>query len=61
MQDFHVVAYASRKLRMHEENYSTPDLELSTVAHAKIWRHYIMERDVNSTWIIRILSISSRG
>jgi hypothetical protein len=34
MQDFHVVAYASQKLRTHEEHYLTPDLELATVVHA---------------------------
>jgi hypothetical protein len=43
MQDDHVVAYASRQLRKHEENYPTHDLELATVVHAlKIWRHYII-------------------
>src|SRR3954462_2491067 len=29
MQDRHVVAYASRQLRSHEENYPTHDLELA--------------------------------
>jgi hypothetical protein len=33
MQDFHVVAYASQKLRMHEEHYLTTDLELAIVLH----------------------------
>jgi hypothetical protein len=43
MQDGHVVAYASRQLRKHEEKYPTPDLELADVVHAlKIWRHYII-------------------
>jgi hypothetical protein len=43
MQDDHVVAYASRQLRKHEEKYLTHDLELATVIHAlKIWRHYII-------------------
>jgi hypothetical protein len=43
MQDGHVVAYASRQLRKHEEKYPTHDLELATVVHAlKIWRHYII-------------------
>jgi hypothetical protein len=38
-----VVAYASRQLRKHEENYPTHDLELAAVIHAlKIWRHYLM-------------------
>jgi hypothetical protein len=34
MQDGSVVAYASRKLRMHEEHYPTSDLELAIVVHA---------------------------
>ncbi|WVZ51477.1 hypothetical protein U9M48_002622 [Paspalum notatum var. saurae] len=43
MQDNHVVSYASRQLRAHEENYSTHDLELAAVVHAlKIWRHYLL-------------------
>jgi hypothetical protein len=43
MQDGHVVAYASRQLRKHEEKYPTHDLKLAAVVHAlKIWRHYII-------------------
>jgi hypothetical protein len=43
MQDGHVVAYASRQLRKHEEKYLTHNLELAAVVHAlKIWRHYII-------------------
>jgi hypothetical protein len=43
MQDDHIVAYASRQLREHEEKYPTHDLELTAVVHAlKIWRHYII-------------------
>jgi hypothetical protein len=43
MQDGHVVAYASRQLRKHEEKYPTHDLELAAMVHAlKIWRHYII-------------------
>jgi hypothetical protein len=43
MQDGHVVAYASRQLRKHEEKYPTHDLELAVVVHGlKIWRHYII-------------------
>jgi hypothetical protein len=43
MQDGRVVAYASRRLRKHEVNYLTHDLELAAVVHAlKIWRHYLM-------------------
>ena len=43
MQDRHVVAYASRQLRPHEDDYPTHDLELAAVVHAlKIWRHYLL-------------------
>jgi hypothetical protein len=43
MQDGHVVAYASRQLRKHEEKYPTHDMELAAVVYAlKIWRHYII-------------------
>jgi hypothetical protein len=43
MQDDRVVAYASRQLKKHEENYPTHDLELTAVVHAlKIWRHYLI-------------------
>jgi hypothetical protein len=45
MQDGHVVAYASRQLRKHEEKYPTRDLELAAIVHAlKIWRHYIIDK-----------------
>src|SRR5207237_7858639 len=43
MQEGKVVAYASRQLKTHEENYPTNDLELAAVVHAlKIWRHYLI-------------------
>lgn len=42
MQDGKVVAYASRQLKPHEQNYPTHDLELAAVVFAlKIWRHYL--------------------
>nr|GEZ34688.1 putative reverse transcriptase domain-containing protein [Tanacetum cinerariifolium] len=42
MQREKVIAYASRQLRTHEENYMTRDLELSAVVFAlKLWRHYL--------------------
>jgi hypothetical protein len=48
MQDNRVIAYASRALRPHEQNYPTHDLELATVVHAlKIWRHYFMGAHCN--------------
>ena len=42
MQDGKVVAYASRQLKPHEQNYPTHDLKLAEVVFAlKIWRHYL--------------------
>nr|GEY98316.1 putative reverse transcriptase domain-containing protein [Tanacetum cinerariifolium] len=42
MQRENVIAYASRQLKSHEENYTTHDLELGAVVFAlKIWRHYL--------------------
>jgi hypothetical protein len=38
-----VIAYASRKLKKHEEIYATHDLELAVVMLAlKISRHYLV-------------------
>jgi hypothetical protein len=43
MQEGRVVAYASRQLKTHEQNYPTHDLELAVVIHTlKIWRHYLI-------------------
>ncbi|GJU76189.1 putative reverse transcriptase domain-containing protein [Tanacetum coccineum] len=37
-----VIAYASRQLKKHEENYTTHDLELGVVVFAlRLWRHYL--------------------
>ncbi|KAA0057155.1 reverse transcriptase [Cucumis melo var. makuwa] len=42
MQQGKVVAYASRQLKSHEQNYPTHDLEFAAVVFAlKIWRHYL--------------------
>nr|GEW18217.1 putative reverse transcriptase domain-containing protein [Tanacetum cinerariifolium] len=42
MQREKVIAYASHQLKIHEENYTTHDLELGAVVFAlKIWRHYL--------------------
>ncbi|GJY25469.1 putative reverse transcriptase domain-containing protein [Tanacetum coccineum] len=42
MQNEKVIAYASRQLKIHENNYMTHDLELGAVVFAlKIWRHYL--------------------
>ena len=46
MQDNHVVCYESKKLKQHEKNYDTHDLELVAMVHAlKMWRHYLMGRE----------------
>jgi hypothetical protein len=45
MQDGRVIAYISRKLRRHEENYVTHDLELLSIVYAlRVWRHYLIEQ-----------------
>ncbi|GJS29762.1 putative reverse transcriptase domain-containing protein [Tanacetum coccineum] len=42
MQREKFIAYASRQLKPHEENYTTHDLELGAVVFAlKIWKHYL--------------------
>jgi hypothetical protein len=42
MLEGRVVAYLSRQLKIHERNYPTHDLQLTTVVHAlKTWRHYL--------------------
>jgi hypothetical protein len=42
MQDGRVIAYISRKLRRHEEDYATHDLDLLEISYAlKFWRHYL--------------------
>jgi hypothetical protein len=43
MQDGQVIAYISRKLRKHEENYVTHDLDLLAIMYAlRVWRHYLI-------------------
>jgi hypothetical protein len=40
-----VICYESRKLKEHERNYATHDLELATIVPAlRKWRHYLMEK-----------------
>ena len=44
-QEGHVISYESRKLKIHENNYATYDLELATVIHAlKMWHHHLIGR-----------------
>ena len=42
MQSGKVIAYSSRQLKNHEQNYPTHDMELVVIVFAlKIWHHYI--------------------
>ena len=42
MQNDKLIAYASRQLKKHEQNYPTHDLELAAVVFSlRIWRHYL--------------------
>jgi len=42
MQEKRAVTYASRQLKLHENNYPTHDLELTAIVFAlKSWRHYL--------------------
>jgi hypothetical protein len=49
-QDGHVLAYASRQLRKHEEKYPTHDMELAAMVHGTT----SLVRDVKFTRIIRV-------
>jgi hypothetical protein len=43
MQYDRVIAYISRKLRRHEENYAMHDLELLAIVYAlRVWRNYLI-------------------
>jgi hypothetical protein len=47
-QNGFVVCYESRKLKEHERNYATHDLELEFIVHAlKMWRNYLMGKRFN--------------
>ncbi|KAL0557202.1 hypothetical protein IC582_005720 [Cucumis melo] len=48
IQQGKVVAYASRQLKSHEQDYPTHDLELAAVVFAlKIWRHYLYSEKIH--------------
>jgi hypothetical protein len=60
MQNGHVVAYASRQLRKHEEKYPTYDLELAAVVHAlKNWRHYIIGKRCELATVVHAVKLKS--
>lgn len=45
MQEWNVICYKSQKLKEHENNYTTHDLELVAIVHKlKVKRHYVMGR-----------------
>ncbi|GJS60940.1 putative reverse transcriptase domain-containing protein [Tanacetum coccineum] len=61
MQREKVIAYASRQLKPHEENYTTHDLELGAVIFAlKIWRHYIYGPEIIQETTEKIVQIRQR-
>jgi hypothetical protein len=46
-QEGFVFCYESRKLKEHDKNYATHDLELAAIIHTlRKWRHYIMGKRV---------------
>ena len=47
LQNDHAIYYESWKLKEHEQNYPTHDLELEAIIYAlNMWRHYLMGRKV---------------
>ncbi|CAN4101487.1 unnamed protein product [Withania somnifera] len=57
-----VIAYASRKAKVHERNYPTHDLELAAVVFAlKIWRHYLYGVKCKANVVADALSRKSVG
>ena len=58
MQRDKVISYVSRKLKVHERNYPTHDLELAAMVFAlKIWRHYLYGVRVYVSLTIRAFSL----
>ena len=61
MKNDKVIAYASRQLKKHEQNFPTHDLELAALVFAlRIWRHYLYGVPVGFLRIIRACSIYLR-
>jgi hypothetical protein len=60
MQEGCVIAYSSRQLRRHEEQYPTHDLELVAIVHSlRTWHHYLLGNVVHIFTDHKSLSISS--
>jgi hypothetical protein len=44
-QNGNVIGYDSKKLKEHERNYATHELELVAIVHTlRMWRHYLMRK-----------------
>ena len=55
MQRERVVAYASRQLKNHEQNYPTHDLKLAAIVFAlKLWRHYLYGENFDNFLITKV-------
>ena len=45
LQNDYAICYESLKLKEHEQNYPTHDLELAAIIHTlNMWRHYLIGR-----------------
>ena len=45
LQNDYMIYYESRKIKEHEQNYPTHDLELAAIIHdLKMWSHYLVGR-----------------
>ena len=69
LQHGKVIAYASRKLKVHEQSYPTHGLELvAVVFFLKIWRDYLhgvhvdvfTDLTVSSTWLLKKVESPSK-
>lgn len=55
MQNRHVVAYASRQLKVHERNYPTHNFELTVMIFMlKMCRHYLYGSSLKCSVTIRV-------
>lgn len=44
-----MICYESWKLKEHEKNYITHDLEFAVIVHVlEVWRHYVMGHKVQA-------------
>ena len=52
-----MIYYELRKLKEHEKNYPTHDLELAAIIHTlRMWRHYLMGR----SFLLKTYNISMK-